>query len=92
MRPEPRLDLGDDLLADERRDEGRRLGRGRVAVPPPAVLGVETELAADRLAVGHEDPRAPSHRLVEAVHAPAALGARRLEVGRGREEPVVRAQ
>ncbi len=62
------FDEGDDLFRDRVRREAGRVGNRHLALVRVAVLGVEGELAADGLGVGHQDAGVLAHAAVEAVH------------------------
>ena len=62
------FDQVEDFRGDGIGREGGRSGDGDLAFVGVAVVGVEGELAADGLGVGHEDAGLLAHFAVEAVH------------------------
>ncbi len=59
---------GDDLVGDGVGREGGRGGDGDLTLVGVAVVGIEGELAADGLGVGHEYAGLLAHAAVKAVH------------------------
>ena len=79
-----------DLARDRVHREGRHRGRRRLATPGPAVVFVERELAADRLAALHQDPETAPDVAVKRIHAPRAAAGRGEEVLCRGQPPLVR--
>ena len=64
------LDQLHHLAADRLATEARHVRRRWIAGPRLSILGVEAELAADRLPLLHQDSGVATHRSIERVHSP----------------------